>query len=99
LKSARDIQKARGAIDEIDDQLLYLFNQRAETVVNLGRIKRQAGKKLFDPTRERDIFTRVAKKNPGPLPQESVVRLFERIIDESRRLERTEAYTGKEEEE
>jgi len=92
LNAAKEIEKARKTIDGIDDQLLSLFNQRAQTVVSLGRAKRKLGKKLFDPDRERDILARVARLNPGPLPQESVARLFERIIDESRRLERTEAY-------
>jgi chorismate mutase len=92
MKKENEVNSLRGLIDEIDDQLLHQFNQRAELVLKLARKKRSIGKKLFDPERERDIFVRITEENPGPLPPESVVRLFERIIDESRRLERTEVY-------
>ncbi len=91
----KDINKIREQIDELDLKLLYLLNQRAELVVDLATIKHADGKKLFDPSREKDIFVRITEKNPGPLAPDAVVRLFERIIDESRRIERTEVYDRK----
>ncbi|MDF1544596.1 MAG: chorismate mutase [bacterium] len=93
----KEISKIREQIDELDLKLLYLLNQRAELVVGLATIKHAEGKKLFDPKREKDIFVRITEKNPGPLPPDAVVRLFERIIDESRRIERTEVYDRKKE--
>lgn len=90
--SNKKLHGGRDKIDAIDDQLLDLFNQRAKLVVDLGAIKVKMGKKLFDPTREADIFARLTGKNIGPLSNEAVIRLFERIIDESRSIERTEAY-------
>ena len=92
MKEENEVDSMRKLIDEIDDQLLQQFSRRAELVLKLARKKKSLGKKLFDPERERNIFVRVTQENPGPLPPESVVRLFERIIDESRRLERTEVY-------
>lgn len=91
----KKLDKLRTKIDEVDLKLLYLFNQRAELVLELARIKRNLDMKLFDPQRERDIFVRVTGKNPGPLSPDSIVRLYERLIDESRRLERTEVYNKK----
>jgi chorismate mutase-like protein len=82
----------RKQIDSIDDRILALLNERARAVVELGRIKRAAGLKLYDPDREQSIFGRLTQSNSGPLPEEAVRRLFERVIDESRRLERTEVY-------
>lgn len=90
--SNKKLHGGRDKIDAIDDQLLDLFNQRAKLVVDLGAIKVKMGKKLFDPTREADIFARLTGQNIGPLSNEAVIRLFERIIDESRSIERTEAY-------
>ena len=58
----------------------------------MAKSKVKVGKKLFDPKRERDIFVSITGKNPGPLSPDAIVRLYERIIDESRRLERTEVY-------
>ncbi len=92
----KDLRKIRQQIDEIDSKLVYLFNQRAEIVLELAKEKVRMGKKLFDPARERDIFVHVTDMNPGPLAPEAIVRLFERLIDESRRLERTEVYDKEE---
>ncbi len=90
--SKKQIDKLRDDINKIDRELLYLFNRRAAVVVELAKIKRRLGKRLFDPEREKNIFVSVTDKNPGPLQADAIVRLFERIIDESRRLERTEVY-------
>ena len=92
----KDLKEFREEINSIDIELLFLFNRRANLVIDLARIKRDKGKKLFDPERERDIFVSLTEKNPGPLTPDAVVRLFERIIDESRRLERTQVYNKKE---
>ena len=91
----KDLDKLRKEIDELDIKLLYLLNQRAELVLQVAKIKLEGGKKLFDPTRERDIFVNLTGKNPGPLTPDAIVRLFERVIDESRRLERTEVFDKK----
>lgn len=88
----KQIDKLRSEINKIDKELLYLFNRRASVVVELAKIKKKLGKPLFDPEREKNIFVSVTDKNPGPLGSDAIVRLFERIIDESRRLERTEVY-------
>jgi chorismate mutase len=90
--SKKQIDKFRDEINKIDQELLFLFNRRASVVVELAKIKRKLGKKLFDAEREKDIYVSVTEKNPGPLKSDAIVRLFERIIDESRRLERTEVY-------
>lgn len=91
--SQKKLKKLRDEINSFDDQLLYLLNQRAEAVIEVGHIKNKMGLKVFDPKREKDIFVRMTEKNPGPLHTDAIVRLFERIIDESRRLERVEAYS------
>ena len=91
-----DLKDFREEINSIDIELLFLFNRRANLVIDLAQIKKSQGKKLFDPERERDIFVSLTEKNPGPLTPDAVVRLFERIIDESRRLERTQVYSKKE---
>jgi len=92
----KDLKEFRDEINSIDIELLFLFNRRAHLVIDLARIKKSQGKELFDPERERDIFVSLTERNPGPLTPDAVVRLFERIIDESRRLERTQVYNKKE---
>lgn len=88
----KDIDTIRRQIDQIDEELLAKLNKRAGLVLDLARVKFESGKKLFDPARESEIYDRLTGNNPGPLSAQAVRRLFERIIDESRRLERTEVY-------
>jgi len=47
--------------------------------------------RVYDPERERDIFRRILEENNGPLDDEGLKRLFERVIDECRRIERKES--------
>lgn len=78
----------REEIDSLDSQLLAIFNRRASLALEIGRIKKVLTLPVYDPAREKRIFERMKSDNPGPLDDGAVVRLFERVIDESRRLER-----------
>ncbi len=83
-----DIDSIRTQIDELDDQLLDIFNRRATLALQIGEIKKEHQLAVYDPKREQRIFTRVQQANKGPLDNSAIVRLFERVIDESRSLER-----------
>jgi len=82
------IDDLRGEIDRMDSELLKIFNQRAQLALKIGEIKKTTGLPIFDPGREKRIYQRMKSENPGPLDDQAIVRLFERVIDESRRLER-----------
>lgn len=88
---ALDLEDWRRRIDGIDDQLMRLLNSRSACAVEVGRIKRAQGLPIYAPEREAWILERVMRDNPGPLEPLAVRRVFERIIDESRRLERLSA--------
>jgi chorismate mutase len=88
---AARLEAWRRRIDAIDDQLVRLLNSRSACAVEVGRIKRALGLPVFSPQREAEILARVVRDNPGPLEPTAVRRVFERIIDESRRLERLAA--------
>lgn len=82
------IDELRQRIDEIDRRLVELLSERARRVVQIGHIKRAAGLPLYQPDREHKIFETVEAMNPGPLSGRALRRLFERILDESRSVER-----------
>jgi chorismate mutase len=82
------VDDLRGRIDRIDDQLMKLLNSRSACAVEIGRIKRRIGMPVYQPDREKWILDRAERNNPGPLDSGAVRRVFERVIDESRRLER-----------
>jgi chorismate mutase len=83
-----DIGHWRKRIDEIDTKLAELLSERSRCVIEIGKIKREHQLPVYDPEREKQIFERVTRNNRGPLEDEALRRLFERIIDESRRVER-----------
>lgn len=84
----KDILKLRDRIDEIDSGLLELLNERSRSANIIGRVKKQLGMRIYVPKREEQVLEQARKSNKGPLPEASVRRLFERIIDETRSLER-----------
>lgn len=83
------IEDWRRRIDEIDKNLVTLLNERSRCVVEIGKIKHTTGEPLYQPDRENQILDGVVRANPGPLPDAAIRRLFERILDEARSVERT----------
>jgi chorismate mutase len=83
------IEDWRRRIDEIDKNLVELLNERSHCVVEIGKIKRTTGEPLYQPERENQVLDGVVRTNPGPLPDAAIRRLFERILDEARSVERT----------
>jgi chorismate mutase len=84
----RAMKRLRENIDQVDSVLVKLLNQRARWALEIGEVKKGADLPIYQPDREKAVLARVQELNRGPLGQAAVQRLFERIIDESRRLER-----------
>jgi chorismate mutase-like protein len=82
------VEDWRRKIDEIDKRLVELLNERSRCVVEIGRIKQTTGDALYQPDREKQVLDGVVNANPGPLPDAAIRRLFERILDEARSVER-----------
>jgi chorismate mutase len=83
-----DIDFWRDKIDGIDQRLVELLNERSRCAVEIGKIKRRDSLPLYQPDRELAVLKQVMRRNRGPLDAGAIKRLFERIIDESRRVER-----------
>ena len=83
-----DFDGWRKRIDEIDQQLLKLLNERSRCAVEIGHIKKRMKLPAWQPEREMEILRNVVRSNVGPLDDGAIRRLFERIIDEARSLER-----------
>ena len=86
--TADGLAPLRDRIDAIDRHLVALLNERAACAAEIGRIKHDAGLPVYAPRREEAVQANVASANGGPLPPAAVRRLFERVIDETRSLER-----------
>ena len=79
----------RNDIDRVDEVLVRLLNERARVACEIGRIKKELGIEVYQPEREKQVLAHVRGiAAEGPLGADAIARLFERIIDEARRLER-----------
>ena len=82
------LTQCRERIDEIDRRLVALLNERTAIVEDIGRIKREANLAIYEPKREGQVFDNITSHNSGPLTADGVKRIFERIIDEMRRVQK-----------
>jgi chorismate mutase len=89
-----DVAEWRKRIDAIDQELLKLLNERSRCALEIGHIKKTLKVATWQPEREAQILHNVVKANPGPLDDAAIRRLFERIIDEARSLERHSMESG-----
>lgn len=78
----------RQRIDSIDRKLLALLNQRGKIAQKIGKVKKNAGLAIVEPTREQQVVAQMLAANTGPLPNDSVERLFGNIMIEMRNLQR-----------
>jgi len=84
----------RRRIDEIDQKLVELLNERSRCALEIGKIKQAEHLPLYQPEREREVLKNAERANPGPLSDAAIRRLFERIIDEARSAEREAMHSG-----
>jgi chorismate mutase len=85
-----DIADWRKKIDELDERLVELLSERAQAAVEIGRLKRHTSLPIYEPDRERIVFENVERLNHGPLPGRDLVRIFERIVDVMRNIQKEE---------
>jgi len=85
-----DIADWRKQIDEIDQKLVELISQRANAAHEIGKLKKTASMPIYEPDRERAVFENAKKVNRGPLSDRDLLRVFERIIDIMRQIQREE---------
>ena len=85
----RTLDELREDIDRVDELLVRLLNERARVAVEIGRVKKEKGIEIYQPEREKQVLAHVrGVASEGPLGPDAIARLFERIMDEARRLER-----------
>ena len=85
-----DIADWRKKIDELDRRLVELLNQRAQAAHEIGKLKRNVGMPIYEPEREQAVFGNVRKLNQGPLPDRDLLRIYERIMDVMRQIQKEE---------
>ncbi len=79
----------RRRIDDLDQRLVELLNERSRCALEIGKLKQQQKLPLYQPEREKEVLENAERNNRGPLTDAAIRRLFERIIDEARAAERS----------
>jgi chorismate mutase/prephenate dehydratase len=82
---SQKFRKKRKELDLIDHKLLTLLNQRFRIALEIGKIKKEIGKKIYDPRREKEILKKLMWKNRGPLKEEDLIKIFTTILRICRR--------------
>lgn len=85
-----DIADWRRQIDEIDRKLVELLSQRAKAAHEIGKLKRDLKMPIYEPDREKAVFENARQVNRGPLPDRDLQRIYERIMDVMRAIQREE---------
>ena len=85
----------RRKIDEVDEKVLALLNERAGYVLQLAPLKRLQQVPIYEPNREREVIDNMRRRNHGPLGDEAVRHIFEAIMAEMRAVQVMDADRNK----
>lgn len=85
-----DISDWRKQIDELDRKLVELLSERARAAHEIGKLKKTARMPIYEPDRERMVVENVKQMNRGPLSDRDLQRVFERIMDVMRQIQKEE---------
>lgn len=85
-----DISDWRKKIDELDHKLVKLLNERAQAAHEVGKLKRGVGMPIYEPDREQTVFNNVRQNNTGPLSDDDLMSIYERIMNIMRQIQKDE---------
>lgn len=85
----------RDEIDILDKSIVQLLNKRTLYAVYIGRVKGEIGLPSYSPEREKEISKKINSYLEEPLTKSALQRIYERIVDESRAIQKEEGKQGK----
>jgi len=89
------LEELRDQIDVLDRQLVELLSERARAALRIGHLKAATKLPVYEPAREKVIYSNVRAANKGPLPDIELTHIYERIIDVMRCLQKDELASQK----
>lgn len=92
MSEAQELEKLRQQIDSLDQNIQDLINQRASCAQQVAEVKQRYSSPgesvvFYRPEREAQVLRKVMERNKGPLPDESMARLFREIMSQCLALE------------
>ena len=82
------LQTLRKQVDRIDAQIVRLLHRRARLALQIGRVKRQRRRPVYDARREALVLRHVTTMDHGPLSARAVQRIFHAVLRECRHRQR-----------
>ena len=78
----------RQKIDEIDDKVIKLLNDRTKVALDIGKLKHSKGEQIYSPSREHEVYTKIDRENNGPLPNDALKSIYREIMSAALSLEK-----------
>ena len=88
IETLMELSDWRKKIDELDRELVRLLNERARCAVEIAKIKRRKGLPILESNREQEVMQHAFDANEGPLPDQAIQRILERIVEEGKTLQK-----------
>ena len=85
---ALSLDSLRRQIDELDERIVNLLNDRAQIVVQIGHLKQQSNEPIYAPDREKMVLDKVRRLNRGPLPDRCLEAVYRELMSGSFALEK-----------
>ncbi len=80
--------RLRDEIDKVDQEIAGILIRRIKISIEIGVIKKTLGIDPYDAVREREIGDNIQKHSEDPAIKNSLKKIYERIIDESRAIQK-----------
>ncbi|MGI6032916.1 MAG: chorismate mutase [Coriobacteriales bacterium] len=74
------IERHRARIDELDEEIVKLLNERSAESIAIRKLKPACGMELYDPGREERIFERIGTLTQGPMTAADLRRIYETLL-------------------
>jgi chorismate mutase / prephenate dehydratase len=87
LSRNESVDVLRKKIDQIDETVVGLLNDRAALAQRIGRAKSQDNQEVYVPHREKEVLQRASRLSRGPLPDRSIRSIFREIVSACRSVE------------
>ena len=87
MSRKESVDALRKKIDQIDEKVVALLNDRASLAARIGHSKRRNNEEVYVPTREQQVLQRVCRLSRGALSEQAIRAIFREVIGVCRSLE------------
>lgn len=88
MSSEKELKALREKIDDVDDKIIKMLNERAKLVLEIAKVKNEHNVQAYSPDREKQVYDRVVERNEGPLPDKCLKAVYRELMSGSLSLER-----------